>query len=308
MTTRIFAACLLALAAAGCTRPTLTGTYTATGARWAAMVQLTEGSDHRLMGNVVTVDLSNDGDLHRSDLAITDGTVDAAAGSVALTMKPTGLLSEAHTVTGSITGSGIALDLPAGVAHLARSTPDAFDRASAALQALGHKEQTDQAQKKRAAEDVERVSELTKQLAAYDDRITAPSHGPEQARQQEEQMLAAARHDLSVVHTMTDRHQEFAADQARFHIGQIDFQMGLLKMQIERDVQAGHDHLAGFNQALAQSPCANLPDVAGCAALAQEQSRYVAGRARVESDLTRASQDMQKNSTAMELINKAAGN
>ena len=308
MSIRMLTVGLLVLTIAGCARHTLTGTYTAQGPRWAAMVQLTEGADHRIMGNVVSVELTADGEMQRADLNVTDGTVDAGGDSIVLTMKAAGLLAEDHNATGKVTGAGLDLDLPAGTIHLARGSADAFARASQTLQALGHKEQSDRAQKKQAAEDAQRVAELAQQLASYSERIAHNPESPDDVRRQEEQLVAAARKDLGIERSLAARHQDYAAGQAQFRIGQLSFQLGQRKLQIEQAVQQGRDHVAAFDRKLAASHCAVGSQSPGCSTLMAEQARYQVTRAKVVGDLGQLEADLQKNVSAMDVLNKAAGN
>ena len=300
---------VMALAAvAGCTGKRISGTYVAQDAHGAAMLQLTQSSSDKLTGSLTVVQLLPDGTSQRTDISVTDGTVDPNHRSFVLSMKANALLAQSGNVSGEVTGAGVDLTTPESVVHLTTGTPADFYRATHSLAAAGQKQQEQAVLAKREADNAKRVQGLTHALAGYNTWVASSTQGPEAARRQEEQLVAAARKDLAIERTLASQHQDFAAGQARFRIGQLAFQMGQLKLQIEQAVQTGHDHLAGFDRGIAQSPCLGERGLPGCDALAKAQAGYSLTRAKVVSNLEQLSDDLHTNLATMDGLNKAAGN
>lgn len=299
---------LALLALAGCGPQNISGSYMAHDDRGAALLQLTESQSQQVMGNMILVRLLPNGQTERTDMSISGGAVDANGHTLVLTMKANELFALARNVSGEISGTGIDLAMPGGTMHLSTAKPHDFDTAIDGLAKAGQQQQQRQAQARQMADDVKRVADLTRALAVYNTRIQSSTQGPEVARKQEEQLVGAARKDLAIMQDLESKHQDFPAGQVRYRIGQLAFQMGQIKFQLNLAVQQGREHLAGFDDGLAKNPCHTYANLQGCDALGQEKMRYTTTRAKVENKLAQLSNDLQKNESAIEAINKQAGN
>lgn len=311
---------LALLALAGCTQHTsVSGTYLARYTNGAAQMQLTESQGGQVMGSLTVITVKPDGQVEREDASITGGTVDADGKSLVITVKPNQLLAQAQNVSGQITGQGIDMQAPWGNSHFVPAKAGEFDTAVneqveagkqvAQMQAQAKARQELEAEQARAQEEQERhVEELTQNLKAYNDRIQGMTQGPEVARNREEALVAKARHGLDVMHQLQVNHRDVDASQAGVAISQLSVAMSQLKIEVDQVLQQGNQHLNYFDQALAASPCFTHTEIQGCTALGTEKMRYVATRAKVESNLTALAEDFKKNGGEMDAINKQAGN
>jgi len=292
------------LSMAGCSSQNLSGTYMARDDHGAALLQLTENQGQQVMGSMVLIQVKPNGQAERTDISITGGTVDANGHSLVLTMKSNELFGQAQNVSGQISGTGIDLMMPGGNAHFSPAKSQEFDATINALVEAGKQQQQLQDRAKRMAEDVRHVSELTQALSAYNTRILSSTQGPEVARRQEEQLVEAARKDRSLMQDLEAKHQDYPAGQVRYRIEQLVFQMGQIKFQVDQVLQQGNEHLSEFDKGLANSPCAASARIDGCDGLAKEQERYATTRAKVKSNLSQLSSDIQRNEAAIDAINK----
>lgn len=308
MKLRTMVGALLVLAMAGCGRHTLSGTYTASGPQAAVMLQLTERSDHRLMGTLSAVQITAAGDAQRMDFSITDGSVDASGRAISLTMKPNGLFGQTRTVSGEVTPDGMSLAMPDGVLQLASGTMEGFERASRALDVAAADRKRQLEQQKSAENDLNLVAALLQEVSGYDQRIASNTQGPDDVRKDEEALVAAARRSLATERRLTATHREFDASQAQFAVGQASFRLNLIRLQVQEDVRTGHQHIADLDRSVANNPCTHRGTIPGCVALAGELTRYQATRAKVLSELEQLSKDLATNEAAMDTLNKAAGN
>lgn len=300
---------LALLALAGCSQPpSVSGTYLSKDPAGAALLVLTENQQQQIMGSLIIVFLKNGGSTERQDISITGGTVDSRSGSLTLTVKPNALFEQARNVSGSVANGAIDLTMGTSTLHFVPSTQQAFDEVANSLVSSGKMQQQVRAQAQAMAEDVKRISQLTQALAAYNTRIEASPDGPAMVRGQEEKLLAAAQKDLGILKDLVSQGKDYPAGQVRFRIGQLDFQMGQIKFQVDQALNQGRDHIGGFDQRLATSPCNTNTRIEGCDVLGQEKLRYAKVRERVQSNLAQLSGDIQKNGGAMDAINKQAGN
>lgn len=294
------------LALVGCGPHTLSGTYVGHDAGGAMLLQLTQNQEQHIMGSMSVVVLKPDGSLERREVSITDGTTDGQ--SFTLTLKPNELFGQTRNISGKVAGDGMDVTFGGAPEHLATASPQVFNDAVQALTAAGQAQQEAAQQAKATADAAKTIAALTQNLKAYNDRIQGNTQGPEVARNQEEKLVDAARKDLGLMQDLEAKHQEFPAGQVRFRIGQLAFQMGQVKFQVDQVLQQGSEHINTFDQALAKSPCFTHTEIQGCTALGTEKMRYVATRAKVESNLTTLAEDFKKNGGAMDAINKQAGN
>lgn len=292
------------LVLAGCSH-SLSGTYEAGDASDVAGLQLTENKDQQLMGSLNIVAMNRDGTLIRSGYSITGGTTDGRA--ITLTMKANGLFGEAANIAGTVSGSSIDLTLNNAVYHFASSSQAAFADRAAVLEAAAKARRAGVAMAKERAQDVETVAALTRDLQGYNERWVNPT-GMNKAKSAESEVLATARKDLTIKRQLDAEHQTFQAGQVAFRIGQLDFQMGQIKFQVDDAVDAGSSQLADFDKRLSATPCNATPSLQGCAALAVQHERYNATRSRIQSGLAQMQADIRENSSAMDALNKAAGN
>ena len=297
------------LTLAGCNQQhSVSGTYLTRYTNGAAQLQLIESQSGQVMGSFTIITVKADGQAEREDVSITGGTVDANGQSLVLAVKPNALLSQAQNIGAQVTEQGIDMQAPWGNFHFVAAKPGEFDAAVNESVAAGKQQHTLREKAEQMANDEQRIAALTQSLAVYNTHIQGNTQGPELVREQEEQLVAAALKELHVVHDLEAKHQDFAADQRRFRVGQLAFQMGQLKFQLDGVLQQGHDHLAEFDKALAESPCYTRASLQGCDALGQEKMRYTTTRAKVENNLAKLSGDLQKNQSAIDAINKQAGN
>ncbi|ODV27284.1 MAG: hypothetical protein ABT19_02150 [Rhodanobacter sp. SCN 68-63] len=308
MKSRIVAVSLIAFAMSGCGQRSLSGTYTAGDAHAAVMLQLTERADHRLIGTLSAVQLTPDGDAQRVDFSITDGSIDDQGHSIALTLKPNALFGQARNVSGEITSAGIDLAMPDGLLHLTPGTMQGFESATHGLDVAAADRKRQLAQEKRAEDDLKRVAALTQAVSGYNQRIAGNKVGPEDIRKEEEGLVAAARKELAGQRRLAAQHRQFDASQAGFRVGQIAFRLNLIRMQVEQDVRMGHEHIAELDREVTTNPCVAQSSIPGCVALAGELTRYQATRTKVQSELQQLTKDLGTNMSAMDAINKAAGN
>ncbi|KZC41170.1 hypothetical protein RHOFW510R12_00900 [Rhodanobacter sp. FW510-R12] len=308
MNVRMVALILAALTLGGCGSHSLSGTYTASDAHAAVMLQLTEDADHRLMGTLSAVQLTPPGDTTRVDFSITDGSVDGRSKSIALTLKSNAMFGQTRNVSGEVTSSGINLAMPEGLLRLSSGTMEGFEQSSHALEVAGADRKRDLAQERRAADALKRVAELTQALSSYNGRIAANTRGPDDVRKEEEGLVATARQALAAKRRLAAANREFDSSQAGFRVGQLAFQLNLLRLQVEQDVQMGHEHIQDLDRQVANNPCTTQASIPGCVALSGELARYQSTRSRVRAELGQLAQDLATNLPAMGAINKAAGN
>src|SRR2546421_10543879 len=150
------------------------------------------------------------------------------------------------------------------------------------------------------------VAQLTQDLSAYCGKIEAQPTAGKSVHDQEERILAVARHDLAVERRL--KPQSFQASQVRFRIGQLAFQLDQIRLQADQAVATARGNINGFDARLAQSTCAAAPHASGCDALAAAQQRYASVHARVISVADRVEAETRQSVTAMTALNKEAGN
>ena len=299
---------LVLLALAGCGPQNISGSYMTHDDRSAALLQLTESQGQQVMGNMILVRLLPNGLTERTEVSITGGTVDANGHTLVLTMKANEFFAQARNVSGEISNRSIDLAMPGGTMRLSSSKPEDFDATIHKLAEAGKQQQQIQEQAKQIADDINRVADLTRTLAAYNTRIQSSIQGPEVARTQEEHLVDAARKALTIMQNLESKQQDFPASQVKYRIGQLAFQMGQIKFQVDQAIRQGREHLAAFDNGLAKNPCNTNANLQGCDALTQEKVRYTTTRAAVENNLAQLSSDLQKNGSDIEAINKQAGN
>lgn len=309
MKTRRTLGALAFLTLISCNQQTsVSGTYLARYTNGAASMQLTESQSGQVMGSLSLVTVKGDGQSERHDASIIGGAVDANGESLVLTVKPNEPFAMAQNVSGQISRQGIDVVMPWGSSHFVPEKPGEFDAAINNLVVVGKQQELLQAQAQQMATDAQHVSELTQALTAYNNRIEANPNGPAIARGQEEQVLAAAQRDLGILKDLEAQGKEIPANQVRFRINQLAFQMGQMKFQVDQALNQGREHISGFDQRLANSPCFVNARIEGCDTLGQEKLRYAKVREHVLSIRGQLAADMQKNGTAMDAINKQAGN
>lgn len=297
------------LALAGChQQQSVSGTYLARFTNGAAQMQLTETQGGQVTGSLTVVVVNPDGKAERKDLSIISGAADANGQSLVLTVKPNELLSHAQNVAGQISRGAIDMRAPWGNSHFIHERPGEFVAAVNVLVSAGKQRAEAQATARQLDTDTRRVASLTQALMSYNDRIEAQSNGPAIPRGQEKQLLDAAQKDVEILKDLQSQNKEIAANQVRFRISQLSFQMGQIKFQVDQALQQGRDHIGGFDQALANSPCVSNVNIDGCKALGVQKVRYAKVRTEVHGWWAELSEDMQKNGKAMEAINKQAGN
>ncbi|TAN03500.1 MAG: hypothetical protein EPN36_12095 [Rhodanobacteraceae bacterium] len=292
------------LVLAGCSH-SLSGTYQTSDANDVAGLQLTENKDQQLMGSLSVVGMTSDGTLIRKEYSITGGTTDGRA--ITLTMKANGLFGEAANIAGTVSGSGIDLTLNNVITHFAASNQAALADDVAVLEAAAKARRASLAGAKERAKDAETIAALTRDLENYNER-EANYTGMDKAKSAEGEVLVAARKDLAIKKQLDAENQTFQAGQVAFRIGQLDFRMGQIKFQVNEAIDSGNSHLAGFDKRLSTNPCNATPSLQGCAALAVQQQRYSTTRARVQGDIAQMQADIRENGSAMDSLNKAAGN
>jgi hypothetical protein len=311
---------LALLALAGCSQQSsVSGTYLARYTNGAATMQLTESQSQQVMGSIVVVTVTPDGQATRQDISITGGTVDANGKSLVLTVKPNALFAQSQNVSGQVSGQAIDLTAPWGDARFVPEKPGEFDAVVNALvtagkqqaqvqqQARAQQEQAD-AQARDTATAVRRTQELTSSLAAYNKRIQGGTWTPAVPREQEEKLVERARHGLDVQRQLRASHRDVDANQVRVQIAQLGVAMDQLKIGVDQGIQRGRQQLAIFDQALAKSPCYSTATLDGCAGLGEEKMRYATTRAKVEGELAQAESDIERNLAAMKALSKEAGN
>ena len=298
---------LALLALAGCQPSSVSGSYLAHYGNGAALMELTQGQQ-QVMGSITLITIKSDGQAERHDVSIMGGAVDVNGHSLVLTVKSNELFTQAQNVSGQIAGQSIDMQAPWGTSHFVLAKPGEFDAAVNNAVAAGKQQQQIQAQAQQMVDDNKHVTELTQSLAAYNARIESNPNGPDMARNQEEQLLSEAQKDLGILKNLEAQNKEIPANQLRFRIGQLAFQMGQIKFHVGQALSQGHEHLSGFDQRLASSPCFANARIDRCDALGEQKMRYVKVRGKVISSLAQLSADMQKNSSAMDAINKQAGN
>ena len=301
---------LALLALAGCShRSSVSGAYNYRDARDAAELVLTQ-NQQQIMGSFSVATLQNDGSMTRGESSITAGTYDPQSGSLTLTVKASGPLSQPFNVTGTVAHGAIDLTFAGRTLHLTSSSQQDFEETVAALTVLGNTEQQAQALAQKTAEATKYVAQLTQDLDAYDMHIERSTVTPTMVRTQEGKILAAAQHDLGLIHELAGQGKggSYAAGQVRFRIGQLDYQMGQIKYQVDQALSESHEHIGALDQRLASNPCIADGHLTGCTALGQAQERYSEVRDRVTTNLAQLSSDTQENSAAIEALNKQAGN
>lgn len=301
----------LALMLAACSKPaSISGTYGYSDASGAAELILTENEQQQILGSFSIATLNKDGSMQRVETSITGGSYDPKTGSLALTVKANGLLTQTFNMTGQMADGGMDLTVSGSTQHFAPSTVQDYDAAVAALSTKGKGEQLARAMLQKMDADNKTVAQLAQDLSAYDTRVLGSRGGPANARVAEEKIIAAAQKDVRILEALKAQGQgeSYPASQVQFRVNQLDFQMGQVKFQVDNALQQGRDHIGGFDTRLAKSPCITNAHLPNCAALTQEQTRYATVRARVLGNQEELASDMHKYGTQMEALNHAAGN
>lgn len=285
---RALSAALVLLA--GCSSHSLTGTYATKDPSGAAFLQLTQGQ--QLLGSLTIVALRPDGELETHGASIVGGTTDGA--SFTLTLRSNEPLASPTNATGRVVAGGIDLTIGTDTKHLSPATPEAFNGVVRDLAAVGKEQQGR-----------EKVAQLTKDLTAYCEKYeTRPASG-KQVHDEEERLLAAARHDLKMERGLNSK--SFQASQVRFRIGQLAFQLGQIDLQARRAASDAIDDIGGLDLRLAQSPCATSSHLAGCDQLTRTQQRYAPLRTDILSVANQVKAETTQNVAAMTALTKEAG-
>lgn len=292
------------VALSGCSH-SLSGTYQASNANDVAGLQLTENQNQQLMGSMSVVGMAGDGSLNRKEFSITGGTTDGR--TITLTMKADEIFGRSMNVAGSVSGSGIDLTFNDKITHFSASDPASLANEVSALEATAKARRENLAMTKQRAKDTETVAALARDLQSYNEREANPD-GMSKAKSAEVAVLAEARKDLAIKKQLDADNQGFKAGQAAFRIGQLDFRMGQIKFQVDNAISNGSDNIAALDRRLVANPCVSTPSLQGCSALAVQQQRYSAVRARIQSDITQMQADIRENSSVMDALNKSAGN
>lgn len=310
-TVRTVGALALALMLAACSRPaSISGTYGASDGGGAAELVLTENEQQQILGSFSLASLEKDGSMRRLEMSITGGTYDPKTGSLTITAKANGMLTQTFNMTGQMAKGGMNLTIGGNVQHLTSSSTNAFNTAVAALTKKGQEQQNVRAALQKMDTDNRTAGQLLQDLTNYDNRVLGSTGNPANARNAEEKIIAAAQKDMHILEALKAQRQgdSYQASQVQFRVGQLDFQMGQIKFQVGNALQQGRDHIGGFDARLAKSPCNTNAGLANCAALTQEQQRYATVRSRVLGNQVELASDMQKYGSQMEALNHAAGN
>jgi hypothetical protein len=271
----------------------LSGTYMATDSGAAAMLQLTENQSHQLLGSILFVTLQPNGGLEKRGANITGGSTDGS--SLTVTVKASQLFSQPENVGGRVVSGGIDLTFGTVIAHFAPASPQAFDAAVNALAATGQEQQ-----RRRG------LAQLTHDLDAYCAKMDAHPITRERAHDEEQKLVAAAQHDLTVERQL--RPQSFQAGQVRYRISNLDFQLGQIGFQVERAEPVWHAEIQRLDARVASNPCHSTKDLPGCNAFAAADQRYASVRTQVLSDATQVEADLRQSQSEMTALNQEAGN
>lgn len=175
-----------------------------------------------------------------------------------------------------------------------------------ALAAAGKEQQSRQAAAQALANDSRIVAQLTEDLNSYCAKVEAHPPSSKSVHDEEEKILAAARHDLTLERGLNS--QSFQASQVSFRIDQLASQLDQIKFQVDQAVLTARGHIQGFDARLAANSCNATRHLPGCDALAVAQQRYVSVRTRVLDDAKQLEADMQRSTAEMTALNKEAGN
>jgi hypothetical protein len=295
---------IVALAGCGDTH-SLSGTYVAKDAGdGAAMLQLTEDQSQHLMGSMTVATLQSNGVLAQHLASITGGSTDGT--SFTITVKPNEPLSQSVNFGGRVARGGVDLTMATVTGHFSPASPQDFDAAVSELAAAGKEQQSRHEAAQALANDTHTVAQLTQDLNSYSAKVEAHSSSSKSVHDEEEKILAAARHDLTLERGLNP--QSFQASQVRFRIGQLAFQLGQIKFQVAQAIPASRDHIRGFDARLAANPCNGTESLRGCDALAAAHQRFASVRTRVLDDAKQVEADVQRSTAEMTALNKEAGN
>jgi hypothetical protein len=288
-----FSATLL-LALMGCGgASSLSGTYMAKDSDGAVMLQLTENQSHQLLGSILFVTLQRNGGLEKRVANITGGSTDGS--SLTVTVKANQLFSQPENVGGRVASGGIDLTFGTVIAHFASASPQAFDAAVSELAATGQEQQ-----RRRD------LARLTHDLNAYCAKMDAHPITKERAHDEEQKLVAAAQHDLTLERRLSP--QSFQAGQVRYRIRNLDFQLGQIGFKVVRAEPVWHAEIQRLNARAAANPCNTTKHLPGCDAFAAAEQRYTSVRTRVLGDASQVEADMQQSKSEMASLNKEAGN
>src|SRR5690348_8710223 len=237
----------LVLALAGCSKPvSISGTYGYSDAGGAAELILTENGQQQILGSFSIATLNKDGSMRRVETSITGGSYDPKTGSLALTVKANGLLTQTFNMTGQMANGGMDLTITGSTQHFIPSTTQDYAAAVAALTTKGEGEQLARAMLQKMDDDKKTVAALTLNLNTYNTQVENNKGGPQVARVMEEKIIAAAQKDIHVLEAMKAQGQgdSYPAGQVRYNIGQLDYQMGQVKYQVDNALQGDRSAIA----------------------------------------------------------------
>jgi len=303
------------IALGGCTQH-VSGAYLARGgptpqSAWADLLQLTPSGDGHLMGTLTHVGITPDGSLDRWTLNI-QGSTDGR--SITLAAQVNEPLATATNMSGQVTAGGIALVEPNGTETFAPSTMDAY---AAVVQDITNQADTvrrqvaevtaqrehaqeaadlERAQEQRTADSNARVAALANALTAYAQRVEAHHDlGPLHAFHAK--ALAAARHDLDLERSLPANGPQRGQVSVRIH--QIGVQVTQYDLPWSQTAAQGTDHLAGFDAAIARSPCRTQPDLAACPSEHQAEGAYQVAKATVQGEIADITSTIARDGAAL---------
>lgn len=303
---RLVSATLSIVALAGCGGThSLSGTYVAKDAGdGAAMLQLTEDQSQHLMGSMIVVNLQSNGVLAQHLASITGGSTDGT--SFTITVKPNEPLSQSVNFGGRVARRGVDLTMGTVTGHFSPASPQDFDAAVSELAAAGKEQQSRHAAAQALANDTHTVAQLTQDLNSYSAKVEAHSPSSKSIHDEEEKILAAARHDLTLERGLNP--QSFQARQVRFRIGQLAFQLGQIKFQVGQAIPASRDHIRGFDARLAANPLQRNGKSSRMRCVGRRSPAFRVRAHRVLDDAKQVEADVQRSTAEMTALNKEAGN
>ncbi|RDS85870.1 hypothetical protein [Dyella psychrodurans] len=308
-------AAIALIALGGCANH-VSGAYLARGGQtpqsaWADLLQLTPSGDGHLMGTLTHVGIKPDGSLDRWTLNI-QGSTDGR--SITLAAQVNEPLATATNMSGQVTANGIALVEPGGTESFAPSTMDAYtavvqaittqaqqvqqQAAQATAQREAAQEAADQerAQQQAIADANSRADALATALSAYVAQVQARHDlGPFHAFH--DKALAAARHDLDLERSLPANGPQRGQVSVRIH--QIGVQVDQFDIPWSQSADRGKDHLAGFDAAIARSPCRTQPDLPACPKEHQAEGAYQAAKATVQGEIADITATIARDAAAL---------